>query len=82
MATLMRFLILSGGNKVYLYSRILAIYVDSEMYVEIGVGTFLPSPTPAAPKLLPTPTPQPWSEEDRIVALTKIVLKLMKQNSC
>jgi hypothetical protein len=60
MATLMLFLILSGGNKVYLKSRIFAIYVVSEIYIEVrvGVGTFLPTPTPAAPKLLLTPTPR------------------------
>jgi hypothetical protein len=33
------------------------IYIVSEIYIEVGVGTFLP--TPAAPKLLLTPTPQP-----------------------
>jgi hypothetical protein len=58
MATLMGFLILSGGNKVYLKSRIFAIYVVSEIYIEVKVGTFLPTPTPAAPKLLLTLIPR------------------------
>jgi hypothetical protein len=31
------------------------IYIVSEIYVEVGVGTFLPTPTPAAPKLLLIP---------------------------
>jgi hypothetical protein len=57
MATLVRFLILSRGNKVNLESWIFAIYVVSEIYVEVGVETVLLAPTPAAPKLLLTPQP-------------------------
>jgi hypothetical protein len=44
---------------VYFKSRIFAIYIVSEINIEVRVGTFLPTPTPAAPKLFLAPTPTP-----------------------